>query len=72
MAVHLLNAGRLPAALEARLAADYTLATLPPPAERAAFLAARGADFTAVVTSAAVGVARAFMTRGPPRRARGR
>jgi hydroxypyruvate reductase len=51
----LLNAGRLPHALDARLAEAYDYVALPAPAERAAFLAARGAEFTAMVTSAAVG-----------------
>ena len=55
MTTRLLNAGRLPPALIERLAQAYDLVTLPPPAERAAFLAAQGAEFTAMVTSAAVG-----------------
>jgi lactate dehydrogenase-like 2-hydroxyacid dehydrogenase len=55
MKTRLLNAGRLPPALVERLAQAYDLATLPPPAERAAFLAAHGSEFTALVTSAAVG-----------------
>lgn len=56
MSVQLLNAGRLPPALQQRLAADYTLTPLPPPPERTAFLAAHGARFEAVVTSAASGL----------------
>jgi lactate dehydrogenase-like 2-hydroxyacid dehydrogenase len=55
MKTRLLNAGRLPPALVERLAQAYDLATLPPPAERVAFLAAHGSEFTALVTSAAVG-----------------
>jgi lactate dehydrogenase-like 2-hydroxyacid dehydrogenase len=65
MATALLNTGRIPPALEKRLAADYALTALPPATERAAFLAARGAEFTAVVTSAATGIDTATLAALP-------
>lgn len=65
MTTPLLNAGKIPPALEARLAAHYELTTLPAEPERAAFLAARGAEFTAVVTSAQYGVDPALMDALP-------
>lgn len=52
----LLQILRLTPALETRLNERYRITMLPPPAERAAFLAERGGDFVGVVTSAAVGV----------------
>jgi lactate dehydrogenase-like 2-hydroxyacid dehydrogenase len=52
----LLNAGRLPPALLARLAGAYDMVTLAEQPDPAAFLAAHGAEFDAVVTSAATGV----------------
>ncbi len=61
MKTRLLNAGRLPPALDARLAQAYDFVALPAPAERAAFLAAQGAQFTAMVTSAAVGADAALL-----------
>lgn len=65
MKTRLLNAGRLPPALADRLAQAYELATLPAPGERAAFLAAHGAGFTAMVTSAAVGADTALVAALP-------
>ena len=50
--IRLLNAGRLPQPLLARLAAHYELHTLAEQPDRAGFLAAHGADFAAMVTSA--------------------
>jgi hydroxypyruvate reductase len=61
----LLNAGRIPPALEARLAEAYQLAVLPAESERASFLAARGTEFTALVTSAAVGTDEALIAALP-------
>ncbi len=61
----LLNAGRLPAALQARLAAAYDLTTLSEQADRAAFLAAHGADFVGLATSAAVGADAALIAALP-------
>ena len=55
MKQRLLNSGRLPPALLARLAETYALHTLAQEPDPQAFLAARGAQFTALVTSAAVG-----------------
>ncbi|NPC54780.1 2-hydroxyacid dehydrogenase [Caenimonas soli] len=65
MKQRLLNAGRIPPALEARLAEAYQLATLPGDCDRAAFLAAHGAEFTALVTSAAVGTDEALIAALP-------
>lgn len=56
MNIPLLNVGRLSPALEARLAQHYALTTLANVADPATFLAARGAEFEALVTSAPVGV----------------
>ena len=50
-----LQHGRLLPELEQELAADCDVTLLPPAAERAAFLAARGAEFTGLVTSGAFG-----------------
>jgi len=50
-----LQHGRLLPELEQELAADCDLTLLPPAAERAAFLAARGPEFTGLVTSGAFG-----------------
>jgi hydroxypyruvate reductase len=62
----LLNTGRLPPALEGRLADAYEVTQLPADkSERAAFLAARGADFTALVTSAALGADAALLAALP-------
>jgi len=52
----LINVGRLPPALEARLAQSYALTTLANEPDPAAYLAAHGAGFDALVTSAAIGV----------------
>jgi hydroxypyruvate reductase len=64
----LLNAGRLPPALLARLAAEYELTTLSDfadPADAAAHLAAHGAEVVALVTSAAIGADAALLARLP-------
>jgi hydroxypyruvate reductase len=61
----LLNAGRLPPALEARLAQTYDVTTLASQPDRAAFLAAQGAEFTALTTSAAVGADAALIAALP-------
>ncbi|MDB5945619.1 MAG: D-isomer specific 2-hydroxyacid dehydrogenase NAD-binding [Ramlibacter sp.] len=55
MKTQLLNAGQLPPALEARLAEAYDVTSLRSQPDRAGFLTARGAGFTALVTSAAIG-----------------
>jgi lactate dehydrogenase-like 2-hydroxyacid dehydrogenase len=61
----LLQMLRLTPALEARLNAAYEVVHLPPAAEREAFLAAQGASFDGVVTSAAHGVDPATLDRLP-------
>lgn len=61
----LLNLGRLPPPLLARLAAHYELVTLADQPDPAAFIAAQGARFEAVVTSAAVGADAAVLARLP-------
>ena len=61
----LLNVGRLPAPLLARLAADYALVSLADQADRAAFLAAQGAGFEAAVTSAGMGLDAALLAALP-------
>jgi hydroxypyruvate reductase len=61
----LLNVGRLPPGLEARLAAHYKLTTFANEADPQAFLAAHGPEFSAVVSSAAVGVDRALIEALP-------
>ncbi|MDO9071887.1 MAG: 2-hydroxyacid dehydrogenase [Rubrivivax sp.] len=61
----LLNAGRLPPALLARLAAAYALTTLSEQPDRAAFLAAHGAEFVGLATSAAVGADAALIAALP-------
>lgn len=65
MKTALLNVGHLPPALLARLAGHYSLTTLAEQPDPAAFLATRGAEFEAVVTSAAVGAAAALITALP-------
>ena len=62
----LLNIGRLPPTLVQRLAAHYELVMLADQADPAAYLAAHGADYQALVTSAAVG-ADAAMLQALPR-----
>jgi hydroxypyruvate reductase len=56
---------RLPPALEARLAAEYNLHRLTDEADPQAFLAAHGAEFTGMVSSAAVGVSAGLMAALP-------
>lgn len=56
---------RLLPALETRLAAEYELHRLTDEADPQAFLAARGAEFTGLVSSAAVGVSAALMDALP-------
>jgi hydroxypyruvate reductase len=51
----LLNAGRIPPALESRLAQAYELTSLAVQADPALFLAEHGAEFAALATSAASG-----------------
>jgi hydroxypyruvate reductase len=65
MSIRLINVGRLPPALEARLAQTYTLTTLANVADPAAFLAARGGEFDALVTSAPVGADTALLAALP-------
>lgn len=60
-----LNIGRLPPALLARISAHYELTTLSDQADPAAFLAAHGAEFEGVVTSAAVGITAAQLAALP-------
>ncbi len=61
----LLNAGRLPPTLVARLATSHELTALAEQPDRAAFLAAHGADFVGLVTSAAVGADAALLAALP-------
>lgn len=63
--VKVLNAGRLPPALLARVAQHYQLVNLADQADRSAFLTAQGADFAGVITSAAVGVDAALIAALP-------
>jgi len=63
--VNLLNVGKLPPALEERLAASYNLTTLPQQPDTIQFLDAHAAEFTAVVTSAAVGLSAELINRLP-------
>lgn len=61
----LLNLGRLPPTLLARLASRYELVTLAEQTDPEAFVAAQGARFEAVVTSAAIGADAALLARLP-------
>jgi lactate dehydrogenase-like 2-hydroxyacid dehydrogenase len=63
--IRLLNVGKLPSALEARLAQSYALSTLADEADPAAYLAAHGCEFEALVTSAAIGVDAAHIAALP-------
>ena len=65
MTIRLINVGRLPPALEARLAQSYALTNLADEADPAAYLAAHGAEFEALVTSAATGVDAALLAALP-------
>jgi hydroxypyruvate reductase len=65
MKTALLNAGRLPPALVARLAAAYDLVTLAEQPDAAAFISAQGARFTALVTSAGLGADAALIAALP-------
>ena len=60
----LLNAGRLPGALLKRLAAEFDMVDLPAEGQ-AAFLATRGSEFVAAVTSAATGIDEALLAALP-------
>lgn len=61
----LLNVGRLPPSLEKQLAEAYTLTTLSNVSDPEAFLRERGAEFTALTSSAAIGVGRAVIEQLP-------
>ena len=65
MKQRLLNNGRLPPALEARLAETYAVHSLANEADPKAFLAAHGAEFTALVTSGTVGADAALIEALP-------
>ena len=65
MTVKLLNVGRIPAALESRLAQAYALTTLANVKDAEAFLAENAASITALVTTAAIGVSTALLERLP-------
>jgi len=65
MKQRLLNNGRLPPALEARLAETYALHTLAKEPDPKAFLAAHGAEFTALLTSGTVGADAALIEALP-------
>ena len=62
---HLLQALPLPPALQSRLDAEFDMTLLPPVAEREAFLQARGAEFSGLVTTAAVGADAALIEALP-------
>jgi lactate dehydrogenase-like 2-hydroxyacid dehydrogenase len=62
---HVLNIGRLPPALVARLGQAFTLTNLQEQADPQAFLAEHGASFAGVATSAAVGIDAATIARLP-------
>jgi len=63
--IPLLNNGRLPPALIERLKAAYAWHDLTAEADRAAFLARHGAQFSAVVTSAGIGIDAALISALP-------
>jgi lactate dehydrogenase-like 2-hydroxyacid dehydrogenase len=65
MKTKLLNAGRLPPALLARLAEAFEVTTLSELGDPAAHLAAHGADYAALATSAAVGADAALLAQLP-------
>lgn len=65
MKIKLLNVGRLPPALETRLAQTYDLTTLAKEQDPEAFLTAHAAGFTALASSAAVGVSNDVIDRLP-------
>ena len=65
MKQRLLQNGPLLPALEARLAAEYQLHRLADAADRSAFLAAHGGEFSALATSAAVGADAALIDALP-------
>ena len=65
MTLRLINVGRLPPALEARLAQSYDLTTLADEVDPAAYLAVHGGEFEALVTSAATGVDAALLAALP-------
>ncbi len=65
MKIRLLNVGRLPPALETRLAQTYDMTTLAQEKDPEAFLAAHAAGFTGLVSSAAVGVSNDVLGRLP-------
>ena len=65
MKIRLLNAGKIPPALEARLAEHSQRVTLANEADPAAFLVSQGAQFTALVTSAATGADAALIAALP-------
>ena len=65
MKTRLLNAARIPPALEARLAQAYELTSLAAQADPEAFLKAHGAEFPALVTSAATGANGALLAALP-------
>lgn len=61
----LLQKGRMPAPLEARLAQAYTVHRLDDEADPQAFLAARGAEFSGLVTTARYGASAALIDALP-------
>ena len=65
MKTRLLNAARIPPALEARLAQAYELTSLAAQADPEAFLKAHGSEFPALVTSAATGANGALLAALP-------
>lgn len=65
MKPRLLNNGRLPPSLVARLAGDYALTTLGEQADTVAHLAEHGAAYEGLVTSAAVGADAALLASLP-------
>jgi hydroxypyruvate reductase len=65
MKTPLLNVGKLPPALVARLAQAYALTTLADEQDPAQFLATHGASFAALTTSAALGANQALMDQLP-------
>jgi hydroxypyruvate reductase len=63
--IRLLNAGRIPPALEARLAGAYDLTSLASQPDPAKYLAEHGAEFVALSTSAASGAGAALIDALP-------
>ena len=65
MKIKLLNAGRIPPALETKLGNEYELLQLPQEADAAHFFETHQSSISAVVTSAAIGVTNSILEKLP-------